>query len=104
MDHAARSQASRCPPTCVFIQACSGHDAAGDGPTCVNLGLHLVAALQRAMLRHHQALVVLQGGAGAIRLAGEALMLAVALHARQGEPQRQLLSRSPGWIHPPNRQ
>jgi hypothetical protein len=39
------------------------------------------------MLRHHEALMVLQGAAGAIRLAGEALVLAVALRTEKGTTQ-----------------
>lgn len=38
-----------------------------------------MAADQDAVLRHDQALVVLQGGAGAVWLAGVALVLVVAL-------------------------
>lgn len=67
------------PVTCVSIQPCCCHDAACDGATCVDLCLHLVPALQGPMLGHHQALVVLQGGAVTIGLAGEALVLVVAL-------------------------
>lgn len=64
---------------CSPIQVVSGVDATRDGAACVDLRLHVGTATHMAMLRHHQAPVRVHRGALVIMVAGEALVLGVAL-------------------------
>jgi len=82
-------------PTCVLIQVGGGHDSAGDGPACKDLSLHLMPALQSTVLGDHEALVVPQRGAGAIRLAREALVLVVALQNKAHTHRHRLSTHRP---------
>jgi hypothetical protein len=65
--------------TCVGVQSLGGVDAAADGAPCKDLGLHGGRASHVAMLCHHEPLVLQHGVAHAAGLAGEALLLGVAL-------------------------
>jgi hypothetical protein len=62
-----------------LVERVSGIDGACDGSACVDLCLHLQPALEPAMLADHQPLVVVDRGAGAVRVARKALVLGVAL-------------------------